>query len=129
MGIKDMITKTCPFPSVFKDKGANGRPRSELVYYRCDYDGCRWWTTVWPVNADLETPHLIRELDAVYDAVLTTFPNLSVLKEYCEKNLLPTSSPTEYNAFLDGTHGRYWLHIITREHDYNLYLHCYGKGQ
>lgn len=128
MDIKDKLTKTCCFPTVFDKKGKDGRPRSELAYYRCDHDGFRWWSTLWPVNVELETPELIAEFDAVYAAFVTAFPTLADLKDYCVQNLMPTSDPTEFNAFLDlDGPGRYWLRMITRDHDYNLYLHCMSK--
>ena len=31
--------------------------------------------------------------------------------------------PTEGNAYLEMEHGCYWLRMITRKGDYNLYLH------
>ena len=130
MNIKENLTNTCPFPAVFTDKGSDGRPKAELAYYRCDYDGCRWWNTLWPVNVEHETEELVEEFDAVYDAFIEAFPTLSDLKDYCFQAFLPTNDPTEFNAFLDfGGPGWYWLRIITREHDYNLYLHCMCKLQ
>ena len=71
MDLKKLMTGTCPFPQVFdnKDKAKDNRPESELAYFRCDYDGYRWWNTVWPVNKALETDDLIDEMDAVYDAL------------------------------------------------------------
>ena len=101
MNIADKLLKTCPYPAVFDGLKLWERPKPELGYFRCDYDGYKWWNTVWPVNVELETDELIAEFDSVYDAFLDTFPTLSVLKEYCEQNLLPTDSPTEFNAYLD----------------------------
>ena len=36
--------------------------------------------------------------------------------------------PTEGNAYLELEHGRYWLRLITRKGDYNLYLHVLSKA-
>lgn len=131
MDLKKLMTGTCPFPQVFdnKDKAKDNRPESELAYFRCDYDGYRWWNTVWPVNKALETDDLIDEMDAVYDAFIAAFPTLASLRRYCKEHLITMGSTnTEYNAFLDlGGPGLYWLRLITREKDYNMYLHCYSK--
>ena len=131
MDLKKLMTGTCPFPQVFdnKDKTKDNRPESELAYFRCDYDGYRWWNTVWPVNKALETDDLIDEMDAVYDAFIAAFPTLASLRRYCKEHLITMGSTnTEYNAFLDlGGPGLYWLRLITREKDYNMYLHCYSK--
>ena len=39
-----------------------------------------------------------------------------------------TGDPTEGNAYLELEHGRYWLRMITRKGDYNLYLHVLSKA-
>lgn len=131
MDLKEMLSKTCPFPQVFdrKDRARANRPESELAYFRCDYDGYRWWNTVWHIHPELETPELVKEFDGVYKAFTEAFPTLQDLTRYCMKELSPTSDPTEYNGFLDLEFGRYWLRMITRKGDYNLYLHCYSKAK
>lgn len=125
--MKEKMLKACPFLQVYEDKGTNSWPANELAYIRADYDGYRWWNTIWPVNETLKTPRLAAELDAVYDAFREDFPTLEDMKRYCQQELSPTYDPTEFNAFLSLEHGYYWLRMITREGDYNLYLHCYRK--
>lgn len=129
MDFRNELAATCPIPFLWDHKGENGKPVSEMGYIRADNDGYRWWNTAFPVNKALETDALIDELDAVYDAFTAAFPTLTSLKRYCEDHLDPLGSDdTEYNAYLDlGGPGFYWLRLITREKDYNLYLHCYSK--
>jgi len=124
--LRKELKKACPFTHIFEDKDPGGRPKSEMGYFRCDYDGYRWWNTAWPVNNDIETPELIEEFDSVYSDFMETFPSLKDLEKYCMQ-LEPTSDRTEYNTYLSRKHGWYWLRIITRKGDYNLYLHCYKK--
>ena len=130
MDLKTLMTGTCPFPQVFdnKDKAKDNRPESELAYFRCDYDGYRWWNTVWHIHPELETLELVGEFDSVFKDFIGTFPTLSDLSRFCMTSLSPTGDPTEYDAFLEMEHGYYWLLMITRKGDYNLYLHCYSKA-
>jgi hypothetical protein len=128
MDIRDKMKKTCPCPSAWDRKNERGYSAAELGYFRCDYDGYRWWDTVWPINPEVETPELTEEFDSVLEAFKETFPTLDDLKEYCHKNLLPHSSPIEFDVWLDlGGPGYYWLRIRLIPRDYNLYLHCISK--
>jgi len=128
MDLIDKLTKTCPCPTAWDKKNEQSYSSAELGYFRCDYDGYKWWNTVWPVNLDLETPELVKEFDSVLEAFYETFPSLDDLREYCHDHLLPNNSPVEFNAFLDlGGPGYYWLRIRLIERDYNLYLHCISK--
>ena len=128
MNIKEKLTGVCPFSHIWQDKGEYGRPKCELAYFRCDHDGYGWWNTVWPVNKDLESSELVAEFDSVLNAFYEAFPSREAMERFCMQNLEPVSNPTEYNAYLDlGGPGYYWLRMITRKGDYNLYLHCYSK--
>ena len=126
--LKTKLTKDSPFPDVWKHNGENGRPVSELGYIRADYDGYKWWNTVWPTNKSLETPELIKEFDSVLNAFYDAFPSLSDMIRYCMRELDPMSDKSEFDAYLDlGGPGFYRLRMITRRGDYNLYLYCYSK--
>lgn len=125
--IEKLLNKN-PCPEAWQDKGENEYPKSEMGYFRCDYDGYKWWNTVWPVNRELETPELIREFDSLYDDFLKVFPSREAMGVYCRSHAEATSDPTEFNAYLELEHGFYWLRMITRKGDYNLYLHCLSKA-
>lgn len=130
MNIADKLTKTCPRPSAWRREKRNekGFSKAELGYFRCDYDGYKWWTTVWPVNKELEEPELATEFNAVLASFLETFPTLSDLRKYCNARFLPHERAFAIDAFLDlDGPGLYWLRIRLPEKDYNLYLHCISK--
>ena len=118
MNLSGKLTKTCPCPDAWDRKNERGYSAAELEYFRCDYDGYRWWDTVWPINPEVETPELTEEFDAVLEAFKETFPTLDDLKDYCHKHLLPHPSPIEFNVWLDLDGPGY----------YNLYLHCLSKA-
>ena len=129
MDLTEKLKKECPFPSVWEHKGENGRPVSELGYFRADYDGYKWWNTVWPVNKELETPELVKEFDALLDSFYETFPTLSDMTYFCMSRLDPLNRSTEYDAYLDlGGPGFYRFRMIARKGDYNLYLYCFSKA-
>ena len=128
LNLIDLLTAENPCPQAWADLGNDGRhPKAEVGYIRADFNGYRWWNTVWPVNKALETPEIVAEIDAVYDAFLRDFPSLEAVRRYCRERAEETSCDTEFNAYLEMPLGFYWLRLITRDRDYNLYLHCISK--
>lgn len=135
----DILSKlmtVCPFPEVFTDmvKQPNSvlaYPRRKIGHIRADHNGWRWWNTIWPVNDELATPEMKREIDEVYDALTSAnvFPDLDELVRYCENHpeAKANHSETEYNFYLSGDLCNYWIRLITRRKDYNLYLSFYAK--
>lgn len=128
----------CPFPEVFEEKeapeGYGARYPRKIVHIRADYDGHRWWNTVWPCHDELATAEMRREVDAVY-ALLTSdkaFADLGALRSFCHEfpQAKPNeSSDSEYNFYMEGALCWYWLRCITRSKDYNLYLHAFLKNE
>lgn len=123
----DRLKNEDPCPEAWEDKDENGRPRSEMGFLRCDHDGRQWWCTAWPVHRELETTSLVRELDGTFAAFRRAFRNRDAMTRWCREHAQPTSDPTEFNAWLVGRFGVYWLRMITRSGDYNLYLHCLSR--
>lgn len=128
MKFTDRLTNENPCPEAWERKGENGYPISEMGYLRCDNDGSQWWSTGWPVNRSLETPELIAELDRVFASFRKSIRTLDAMTRWCREHAQPTSDPTEFNAWYEGRHGVYWLRLITRPRDYNLYLHCLSRA-
>ena len=62
------------------------------------------------------------------NAFKKAFPDLEAVRDYVEHDAEKTGDPTEGNAYLELEHGRYWLRLITRKGDYNLYLHVLSKA-
>ena len=86
--ILSRLQTKCSFPEVFEEKekveGCSfTEPLRKIGHIRADYDGYRWYNTVWPCHRELATP------------------------EACN----------------------YWVRLITRRGDYNLYLNAYTRGE
>lgn len=132
--IINALEVNCPFPDVFEEneaaEGFVGRYRRKLVHIRADYDGHKWWNTVWPCHDELATPEIRCEVDAVYEALTSkeVFADLETLRSFCSEfpqALANGTATDEYNFYLESVHCGYWLRCITRNKDYNLYLHAF----
>ena len=132
------LKEDCPFIEIFSDteadeSGFRSYPRSKIGHIRADHDGWRWWNTVWPHHDELATLEMKREIDATY-ASLTAADALSDLpttKRFCAAHpeARAGASDTEYNFYLEGELCNYWLRLITRKGDYNMYLSFYKKSE
>lgn len=134
--ILDRLQSCCPFEPVFQEvEDPEAVPvvyRKKVGHIRADFDGSRWWNTVWRCHKDLETPEICREIDVVYEALTAkdAFADLAALKSYCAAHPEARAEQTsdgEYNFYLVGETCLFWLRCITRERDYNLYLHTFIK--
>lgn len=125
----------CPFSSIFKDvETINGNSvfRRKIGHIRADYDGFRWWNTVWHCNDNLCTPEIAKEIDTVYERLLSkdAFFTLRAMQEFCYKRLgaaVNERTRDEYNFYYTGKYCYFWIRCITRSGDYNLYLHAFTK--
>lgn len=125
----------CHFKQIFNGQqkqipGYGGlRPVSEVVYSRSDYDGRKWWTTWHKMQEDVTPVAQAREIDQIMDLLLARpeFQNLWALRRTCQLYAEPTSEPTEFNLYGESPSFYLWLRLITREKDYNLYVHFYDK--
>ena len=122
--LKEKLKNTCSFLQVWEEKGEERYPKCELCYIRAYIKGGQWWSSVFPIHWELKTAELVQEADAVYEAFKKAFPDLEAVCDYVEHDAEPMEGdPTEGNAYLEMEYGRYWLRMITRRGDYNLYLH------
>lgn len=125
----------CPFPEVLEVmEKKNGIPiyRRKIGYIRADYDGYRWWNTVFPCHNELSTPDTAREIDAVYERLTAkdAFSTLSEMSRFCHNHpqaVVSKDDSTEYNFFYQGESCLFWIRCITRTKDYNIYLHAFTK--
>jgi len=105
------------------------RPVCEVAYSRSDYDGRKWWTT-WHKMQEAPAPTVkAQEIDYITDSLfeLPEFLNLRALRRTCALYAEPTGEPTEFNLYGESPSFYLWLRLITREKDYNLYVHFYDK--
>ena len=132
------LTSVCPFPEVFEDTElaegtSNPVPRRKIGHLRADYDGCRWWNTAWPCHKDLATPETIEEIDRTYEALTAKdgFRDLDTLRSFCREHMEACVSKEyedEFNFYLVGKSCDFWVRLITRYRDYNLYLYAFAKA-
>ena len=135
--ILSKLTVVCPFSEIFEDTepcngGIFSYPRCKIGHIRADHDGWRWWNTVWPFHDELATEEMKREIDAAYDALTAkdALCDLHALRKFCEAHpdACAGASGTEFNFYLEGELCDFWLRLITRKGDYNIYLNAYAKG-
>lgn len=134
--ILNKLTTACSFSEVFRDmqpvKGhALEVPRLKVGHIRADYSG-RWWNTVWTCHPELATPAIAHEIDEVYTALTakTALADLDMLVRFCESHpdaCVDWQFRQEYNFYLEGEHCNFWIRLITRPRDYNLYLHAFVR--
>jgi len=136
MSILSELKTVCPFPEVFEDVENPGeispRYRRKVGHIRADHDGYRWWNTVWPTHRELGSKQIAQEIDRVYEALTAkdAFADLPALRGYCENHPEALAIPccsTEYNFYYEGELCFFWIRCITRNKDYNLYLHAFVK--
>lgn len=129
----------CPFPEVFEDtetiEGCSfPEPRRKIGHIRADYDGWRWYNTVWPCHRALATQEICKEIDRVYDAL--TAPNalkdLTTLRKFCGEHTdacIAKENKDEFSFYYVGELCVFWIRLITRKGDYNMYLNAYTKEE
>lgn len=130
------LVTDCPFPTVFQDterleNGISEVPRLKIGHIRADYNG-RWWNTVWPCHKELATDEAKREIDEVYAALTAedALADLDTLTQFCQSHPEACADPQfgqEYNFYLEGEACNFWIRLITRFRDYNLYLNAFAK--
>lgn len=123
-----VLTPVCSFKNAMVRRDVvTGAPYSEIAYSRSDYDGYQWWTK-WFLKGDKVGSPLSEEIDGFMNSLfkMSEFQSLKSMRN-ARVNAEPTSEATEWNLYSE-TYGFYiWIRMITREKDYNLYVHYLGK--
>lgn len=137
--ILDKLMVQCPFQETLDDTelvdGCSFPvPRLKIGHIRADHDGWRWHNTVWSCHSNLATPEICREIDRVYDKLTAAdaLKDLPALRRFCAEHMdacIDKEFQQEFSFFHVGKHCDFWVKLITREKDYNLYLNAYAKGQ
>ena len=136
-GILGKLKMVCPFPEVFEDLEPDGTahegdPRRKISHIRADFDKHRWWNTVWPSHWDLATDEVKSEMGRTYDALTASdaLNDLNALRRFCWYHPEAQTAPEvgdEFNFYLVGETCDFWVRLITRDKDYNMYLSAYAK--
>ena len=129
----------CPFPEVFEDtetvEGCSfPEPRRKIGHIRADYDGWRWYNTVWPCHRALATQKVCKEIDRVYDALTApdALKDLTMLRKFCGEHAdacIAKENKDEFSFYYVGKLCVFWIRLITRKGDYNMYLNAYIKEE
>lgn len=132
-GILGKLTTICPFPEVYEGVDTTDEPRRKIGHIRADYDNYRWWNTVWPSHWELATDEIKSEMDRTYEALTAgdALHNLDTLRRFCWAHPEAGTGRTtddEFDFYLVGEACDFWVRLITREKDYNLYLSAYAKA-
>lgn len=138
-GILGRLKTVCPFPEVFEDVDdadgpGKGTPRRKICHIRADYDDYRWWNTVQDANWDLGSPKIANEIDQTYDELTASdaLHDLNALRQFCwchPEAKVGAGLADEFNFYLEGKTCDFWVRLITRDKDYNMYLHAYAKAE
>ena len=134
--LSELLTE-CPFSEVFEDmetvEGCSFPvPRRKIGHFRADYDGWRWYNTVWPCHKALATPEVCAEIDRVYDELIApgALKDLAALRKFCADHMdacISKEYEDEFSFYYVGERCNFWIRLITRRRDYNMYLNAYIK--
>lgn len=142
MAYQNILSKLqieCPFPGAFSEPEKRGEHSTHLGagnqkigHIRADYDGHRWWATAFPAYSELQSKRTAKEMDMVYAALTAkdAFCDLQELRRFCEDHIeacIDHEFQQEFNFYLSGEACNFWIRLITRNKDYNLYLNAYTK--
>lgn len=128
----------CPFQGTLDDtESVEGCsfpvPKLKIGHIRADHDGWRWHNTVWPCHSSLATSEICKEIDRVYDELTAAnaLKDLPTLRSFCNSHMdacVDKEFHDEFSFFYVGTLCDFWIRLITRKGDFNMYLNAYAKG-
>lgn len=124
-----LLTTQCDFGELFKTKDpGTRRPVAEAAYSRSYYDGYRWYTNWFLNGPKLDSP-LSDEIDGFMEALfeMPEFVTSRSMKRAMAAAEM-TSDPEELNLYSETYNFYILIRMISREKDYNLYVHYYRKS-
>jgi hypothetical protein len=100
-----------------------------ILHSRCDHDKYRWFTSWFTDERDYpERISVGEEATKITFDVLRLFPNgLRQMREMFNSGEVDKVSEDEGNLYYFGEKANYWIRLITRQGDYNLYVFAYEK--
>ena len=120
--ILSKLLTECPFSEAFEDmetvKGCSFPvPRRKIGHIRADYDGWRWYNTVWPCHKSLTTPEVCTEIDRVYDALIApgALKDLAALRKFCADHMdacISKEYEDEFSFYYVGERCNFWIIFV-----------------
>lgn len=131
------LLKKCSFSEVFDKENLAPAPDSlnsarqpvkKMGHFRIIYDyGTTWSSQYIPCRNELKTHELVEESMSCLKKLEERFSSLEELREFCEQGHAEKVGEQEYNCYIEGRYGNYWLRFNTWKHDYNIYCHVFTK--
>ena len=105
-----------------------------VIYARCDHDGYKWWNTWWDGAAKNKVTNLSdigKECSEVmFDLMENVFPKgVQDIYGYLLSGKTECLGDKEGNIYYLGTHANYWIRLIARKGDYNMYVKAFIKDE
>lgn len=103
-----------------------------VIYARCDHDGYKWWNTWWDGEAKEKAANLFdignECSDVVFDLMENVFPNgVQDISKYMMSGKAECLADKEGNIYCLGKYANYWIRLIARKGDYNMYVKAFLK--
>lgn len=100
--------------------------KNKIGHIRADHDKYQWHGTWW--NGDVDrTEEVYKESQFVYDNLTKRYPNGVVSIQSDIYEFTERLSECEGNIYYEGEYADYWIRLIARQGDYNMYINCYEK--
>ena len=123
--LRSLLPLTTEMPEEWKD----GMPNEKLYgYFRADHDGYGWHYT-WFDGENAEKKDAVKEeLNAVgTEVIFRMFPGgIQSMRLYLADLKVDAIGSNEYNLYYRGKCD-YWVRLILRRGDYNIYLKAYER--
>lgn len=117
------LSNDCPFDFEAVKK-------QEVAYNRLDHNNYIWFNTWFPKNGTEGNKAISAEMEQVseyFTDIMLKNGIHDIDKLFRSGAVEKTSDPTEGNLYCVGDYCFYWIRLINRSNDYNLYIHCYKK--
>lgn len=117
------LTNACPF-------NLEAVREHEIAYNRLYYRSSTWFNRWFPKNGTGGNKAISDEMEQVSEYLTGyMFKNgLSDINRLFQAGTVDiTSDPTKGNLYCIGDYCFYWIRLINRSNDYNLYIHCYKR--
>ncbi len=102
--------------------------KKRILHTRNDHDRYKWWTTWWDDNKT-HNDAVAKETSKITCELLRMFPDglRQINTLFTDPSKLDKVSDSEGNLYYIGDEANYWIRLINRQGDYNMYVFAYEK--